>query len=93
MSSQGLLTFSLVDYVVFMLMIVGSLSIGIYYGIRGNKNTEDFLMAGRSMSLFPVGLSLIATYISSISILGENIVSIRTIAIFLVYYHLKSEKM
>ena len=85
MSSRGLATFSLVDYFVFLVMIVGSLSIGIYYGIRSNKTTEEFLMAGRSMSPFPVVLSLVATYISSISILGEYTVNRRTLAAYLEY--------
>ena len=63
--------FSFIDYIVFILTIIGSLAIGAYYGIKENKTTEDFLMAGRSMSPIPVALSLIATFISSISILGE----------------------
>ena len=65
-------TFGVVDYIVFALTIIVSLGIGAYYGIKGNQTTEDFLMAGRSMSTIPVALSLIATFISSISILGKS---------------------
>ena len=86
MSSTVIATFTLVDYFVFLVMIVGSLGIGIYYGIRGNKTTEDFLLAGRSMSPFPVGLSMIATFISAISILGENVFCIKTF-VFVVFSH------
>ena len=71
MSVIGPPNFSIIDYIVFILTIVVSLVIGAYYGIKENKTTEDFLMAGRSMSPIPVALSLIATFISSIAILGE----------------------
>jgi len=70
MSVIGPPNFSIIDYIVFILTIVVSLVIGAYYGIKENKTTEDFLMAGRSMSPIPVALSLIATFISSIAILG-----------------------
>lgn len=63
-------TFSLVDYVVFGATILSTMAIGVYHSVRGNKSTEDFLVASRSMSPLPVALSLTATYISSISILG-----------------------
>ena len=63
--------FSIVDYVVFSLMLAGSLAIGLYFAFRGNKTTDDYLLASRSMSPLPVTLSLVATYFSSISILGE----------------------
>ena len=64
--------FSIIDYVVFIVLLIASLAIGVYYGVRGNKTTDEFLLAGRSMSPGPVALSLIATYISSIALLGEN---------------------
>lgn len=72
MTSSGLSGFGVVDYIVFSVMLIGSLGIGVYYGIKGNKTTEEFLLAGRSLSPVPVAMSLIATYISSISILGEG---------------------
>jgi len=70
MSVIGPPNFSIIDYIVFILTIVVSLVIGAYYGIKENKTTEDFLMAGRNMSPVPVALSLIATFISSIAMLG-----------------------
>lgn len=63
--------FSAIDYAVFTLTLLSSLGIGLYHCIRGNKSTEDFLLASRSMSPLPVALSLTATFVSSISILGN----------------------
>ena len=37
---------------------------------RGQKNTEEFLMASRSMSTLPMTLSLIASFMSAITLLG-----------------------
>ncbi|XP_018019225.2 sodium-coupled monocarboxylate transporter 1 [Hyalella azteca] len=62
--------FSVVDYCVFIGMLCISMAIGLYHSLKGNKTTEDFLMASRSMSPIPVAFSLTATYLSSISILG-----------------------
>jgi Na+/proline symporter len=64
--------FGAVDYCVFVAMLGISLGIGFYHCVRGNKTTEDFLLASRSMSPVPIALSLTATFISSISILGET---------------------
>ncbi|KAF2347514.1 Sodium/solute symporter [Trinorchestia longiramus] len=64
-------TFSPMDYFVFSVMIVASLGIGVYHCMRGNRTTDDFLLAGRSMTPVPIALSLTATFISSISILGN----------------------
>ena len=68
---EGMTQFSVADYVVFSIMLAGSLGIGVYFSIKGNKTTDDFLLGGNSLKPFPVALSLLATYFSSISILGE----------------------
>lgn len=49
------------EYIVFALVLVASLGIGVFYGCFGSKNksNEEFLMAGRSMSITPVTLSLV----------------------------------
>lgn len=70
MGESGISLFTAADYVVFSLMLAVSLGIGLYHALRGNKTTEDFLLASRSMKPVPVAMSLVATYISSISILG-----------------------
>ena len=45
---------------------------GLYYGCTGRKqsSTAEFLMAGRSMAVFPVTLSLLASFMSAITLLG-----------------------
>lgn len=65
-------SFGAVDYVVFGSMLVASLAIGIYYAVKSrNKANEEFLMGGRSLTFFPVSMSLLASYISAILVLGE----------------------
>lgn len=65
--------FTVWDYVVFGGMLGVSASIGIYYavqGLRRKATTDDFLMGGRSMSVFPVALSILASFMSAITLLG-----------------------
>jgi len=64
--------FSVWDYVVFAVILAISSVIGLYYGCTGNKqnSTTEFLMAGRSMSVLPVALSLLASFMSAILLLG-----------------------
>ncbi|XP_045104478.1 sodium-coupled monocarboxylate transporter 1-like isoform X1 [Portunus trituberculatus] len=65
--------FSVVDYVVFSIMLVVSLGIGVYSAIqsRGRESTQDFLLGGRNMPPFPVAISLLGGIFSAISILGN----------------------
>jgi Na+/pantothenate symporter len=62
--------FGVVNYVVFAAMLLVSAVIGAYFWWRGQKNTEEFLMASRSMGTFPMCLSLIASFMSAITLLG-----------------------
>ncbi|XP_074594513.1 sodium-coupled monocarboxylate transporter 1-like isoform X2 [Brevipalpus obovatus] len=64
--------FSLIDYVVFAMMLVMSSGIGIYYAYKGRKNesSKEFLTANKSLSWFPVSMSLLASFQSSVTILG-----------------------
>ncbi|XP_058143740.1 sodium-dependent multivitamin transporter [Dasypus novemcinctus] len=65
-------TFSLADYVVFVLLLVLSLAIGLYHACRGwgRHTVGQLLMADRKMSCLPVALSLLATFQSAVAILG-----------------------
>jgi len=58
---QPEITFPWTEYIFFGLVLAASLGIGIFYGFfgKGNKTNEEFLMAGRSMGILPVTLSLI----------------------------------
>lgn len=65
-------TFSVWDYVVFVLIIVGSAGIGLFQAIRGRKETTsaEFLLGGRQMSALPVAMSLTASFMSGITVIG-----------------------
>ena len=64
--------FHTVDYVVFALTLLISAVIGLYYAIkdRQKNNEKEFLLAGRNLSVFPVTLSLLSSFISAITMLG-----------------------
>ncbi|KAM4807922.1 sodium/iodide cotransporter-like [Rhinophrynus dorsalis] len=69
---QETLTFSLWDYGVFAAMLLGSTGIGLFYALShgGQKSSDDFFTGGRSMSAVPVGLSLSASFMSAVQVLG-----------------------
>ena len=60
------------DYVVFAATLLISAAIGLYYAIkdRNVKDENEFLLAGRKMSVFPVALSLQCSFISATTLLG-----------------------
>ncbi|KAG5889642.1 hypothetical protein JTB14_028921 [Gonioctena quinquepunctata] len=67
--------FDVVDYVVFSSMLILSALTGLYYGCRSRycENTQtlsDYLTGNRNLKPFPVALSLIASYVSGVTILG-----------------------
>uniref|UniRef100_A0A671N8N7 Sodium-dependent multivitamin transporter-like n=1 Tax=Sinocyclocheilus anshuiensis TaxID=1608454 RepID=A0A671N8N7_9TELE len=64
--------FSTVDYVIFVVLLVASAGIGLYYAFSGGcqRTTQEFLLADRSMRCLPVSLSLLATFQSAVAILG-----------------------
>ncbi|XP_046852724.1 sodium-dependent multivitamin transporter-like [Xenia sp. Carnegie-2017] len=65
-------SFHAVDYVVFGLMLLVSAGIGIYHGCTGGKQrtTNEYLLGNRSMKTFPIAISLLASYLSAITLLG-----------------------
>lgn len=65
-------TFVVWDYVVFAGMLLISAAIGIYYAFAGGgqQTSKDFLMGGRSMTAVPVALSLSASFMSAVTVLG-----------------------
>ncbi|KAJ7404617.1 Sodium-coupled monocarboxylate transporter 1 [Willisornis vidua] len=79
--------FSVWDYVVFAAMLVVSAVIGLYYAFvgGGQKTSKDFLMAGRSMSALPVALSLTASFMSAVTVLGTPAEIYRYGAIFCIF--------
>ena len=65
-------TFGTIDYVVFGCMLGISVLIGIYHAFAGGtkKTTKEFLIASGSMNPIPVAMSLVASFISAITVLG-----------------------
>lgn len=91
-------SFTVWDYVVFIVMLMISAGIGVYYRFTGgkqkttnvgifqtffffsvNENIEnsweklqEYLLADRNMSVWPVSFSLMASFMSAITILGVS---------------------
>ncbi|XP_068117124.1 sodium-coupled monocarboxylate transporter 2 [Hyperolius riggenbachi] len=65
-------TFKIWDYVVFAALLVVSAGIGVFFAIkeRRNKTSREFLIGGRQMTCGPVALSLTASFMSAITVLG-----------------------
>lgn len=80
-------SFTVWDYVVFVAMLLVSAAIGVYYAFvgGGQKSSKDFLMGGRSMSALPVALSLTASFMSAITVLGTPAEIYRYGAIFCIF--------
>lgn len=84
--SNSLKRFGTADYAVFITMLVCCSMVGLYFGYQDHvkhKKTEkqkssrrgsealDYLMGGRNMQVFPVAMSLVASFVSGITLLGE----------------------
>uniref|UniRef100_A0A8D2Q1C3 Solute carrier family 5 member 8 n=1 Tax=Varanus komodoensis TaxID=61221 RepID=A0A8D2Q1C3_VARKO len=63
--------FTAFDYLVFAGMLLLSAAIGIFYAFRGvYKSATDFMMGGRNLTFGPVSLSLTASFMSAVTVLG-----------------------
>lgn len=63
------------DYVAFGVLCAASCGGGLWYSALSSRakavvDIRDYLLGGRSMSTFPVAMSLIASYVSGVTILG-----------------------
>uniref|UniRef100_UPI0009B42B66 sodium-coupled monocarboxylate transporter 1 n=1 Tax=Monopterus albus TaxID=43700 RepID=UPI0009B42B66 len=65
-------TFSVWDYVVFAGTILAAAGIGLFQAIRSRKETStaEFLLGGRQMTAVPVAMSLTASFMSGITVIG-----------------------
>ncbi|XP_077979510.1 sodium-coupled monocarboxylate transporter 1-like isoform X2 [Glandiceps talaboti] len=70
--SEPVHPFGVLDYIVFSSMLIISACTGFYHAFSGGgqKTTAKFLMADRSMRSIPVAISILASFLSAISILG-----------------------
>lgn len=64
--------FTIADYAIFIAMLGVSAFIGVYYACTGGKHktTKDFFMGGQKMGVFPVAMSILASFMSAIPMLG-----------------------
>ncbi|KAA0710828.1 Sodium-dependent multivitamin transporter [Triplophysa tibetana] len=72
MDPTGLKYFASVDYVIFALLLIGSMAIGLYYSFTGGRQrtTQELLLADGKMKCLPLSLSLMATFQSAVAIIG-----------------------
>ncbi|XP_043468553.1 sodium-coupled monocarboxylate transporter 1 [Leptopilina heterotoma] len=65
--------FSWEDYAVLSAMLIISCLIGTFYGFFSKKQetSDDFLLGGSSMGTFPMAMSLAASFITAIELLGN----------------------
>lgn len=65
--------FSWADYTVLGMMLGISCLIGTFYGFFSKKQetSEDFLLGGSSMGTFPMAMSLAASFVTAIELLGN----------------------
>ncbi|KYN31233.1 Putative sodium-dependent multivitamin transporter [Trachymyrmex septentrionalis] len=65
-------TLGWIDYLVIALMLCISIGIGIYYQFSGKykKTVEEYFVASRSMSVIPVAIAMVATFLSGSGLLG-----------------------
>ncbi len=61
--------FSALDYLFLFGYLLVMVSMGVWVG-RGQKDTKEYFLAGRSMGWFPLGISTIASLYSAISYMG-----------------------
>ncbi|XP_051857700.1 sodium-coupled monocarboxylate transporter 1-like [Antechinus flavipes] len=80
-------TFVVWDYLVFAAMLLISAAIGVYYAFAGGgqQTSKDFLMGGRKMTAVPVALSLTASFMSAVTVLGTPSEVYRYGAIFCIF--------
>uniref|UniRef100_T1HMC2 Sodium/solute symporter n=1 Tax=Rhodnius prolixus TaxID=13249 RepID=T1HMC2_RHOPR len=64
--------FDFAEYTVFTVSLALSATIGFYFGcIKGGQDTvSGYLLGGKRMSVFPIAMSLVTTYISGVTLLG-----------------------
>lgn len=72
-SEPSISGFVLADYAVFTVMLLVSMAIGLFQALKKKPqdvSADDFFTGGRSMPAVPVGLSLCASFMSAVQVLG-----------------------
>ena len=68
--AELILKFDVSNYLVFALMLAVSAGIGVWFWLKGRGTSEEFLLADRSMGTLPLAMSLVASFMSAITLLG-----------------------
>ena len=58
------------EYFIFALMLAVSAGIGIFFWWKGQNDNASFLLGGKNMGVFPMTMSLVASFMSAITLLG-----------------------
>ncbi|KAJ6652651.1 hypothetical protein lerEdw1_011221 [Lerista edwardsae] len=76
------------DYVVFAGLFLISSGIGVFFAIKERKkeSSRDFLVGGRQMTCGPVALSLTASFMSAVTVLGTPAEVYRHGAAFILFF-------
>ncbi|XP_074030971.1 sodium-coupled monocarboxylate transporter 1 isoform X3 [Leptinotarsa decemlineata] len=68
---ESMQRFGWVDYIMFIFMLGICVFVGLYFGIcKKSQTSQDYLVASRSMGVIPIAMSLLASWVSGISLLG-----------------------
>ncbi|XP_036115164.1 sodium-coupled monocarboxylate transporter 2 [Molossus molossus] len=80
--------FAVWDYVVFAALFIISSGIGVFFAIKERKKatSREFLVGGRQMSFGPVALSLTASFMSAVTVLGAPSEVYRFGASFILFF-------
>lgn len=83
--SNSMKRFAAIDYAVFVIMLCCCSMVGLYFGWADHKKQRksrhkerrgsaaaEYLMGGRNMQVFPVAMSLVASFVSGITLLGTS---------------------
>ncbi|WP_347861491.1 sodium:solute symporter [Salimicrobium sp. PL1-032A] len=62
-------SFTMIDYVIFIVYILGTALVGAAFG-KKQKSTKDYFLGGRSIPWWAIGLSVMATQASAITFIG-----------------------
>jgi len=83
---ESMRQFDAIDYGVFIFMLASCSFVGLYFAYqdhvknkKSDKNVarrgsaaKEYLMGGRNMQILPVAMSLVATHVSGITLLGTG---------------------
>ena len=72
MEVTGSRHFGVWDYVPFAIMLLLSALIGIYSALSGGRQrtADEFFLGDRKMSILPVAMSVVVSFVSAISVIG-----------------------